>query len=201
MKKCTKCGEEKEESEFYKEKSRKDGLQLHCKFCNKEYTVKNKEKIKEYKKEHRTLNKETIALKKRTYRQKNKQAIYNKHKDRMLYDPYYKFKVNFRKLVSFGFKSYSKNGKTKSCKEYGIDFKAIYDKIGSKPESNYHLDHIIPICKFDLDNSRHIILSHSPQNLRWITAEENLTKNDSIDIQLICESPELMLIAQEIGLI
>ena len=34
MKVCTKCKVEKELSEFYKDKSKKDGLQSYCKGCN-----------------------------------------------------------------------------------------------------------------------------------------------------------------------
>lgn len=35
MKKCYKCFREKDESEFYKDKSRSDGLQAWCKLCKK----------------------------------------------------------------------------------------------------------------------------------------------------------------------
>lgn len=37
LKICTKCGIEKETSEFYKEKRKKDGLYSSCKECEKEY--------------------------------------------------------------------------------------------------------------------------------------------------------------------
>ena len=239
MKKCSTCHIEKDDSEFSKDKSRTDGLQRQCKNCVKEYTVKNKEKIKEYKKEHckeyYQKNKEKIDNKnkkwcqenhvrnkeqKKMYMENNKEKFkeyqkeYRKeHKSRIRermrkYDnnryqtePLYRFKKNIRSLIQQGFKLYSKNGKTKSCKEYGIDFKSIYDKIGQKPEGNYHLDHIIPVSIFDFDNPEHVRLSHLPENLRWISAEENFSKNDSIDMQLIRCSLALTYIAQEIGLI
>ena len=37
MRKCCKCGEEKDQSEFHKRKSAKDGLQYHCKSCQRKY--------------------------------------------------------------------------------------------------------------------------------------------------------------------
>ena len=37
MKKCTKCGEQKPLSEFYKNKKLKDGHQAHCKLCSAKY--------------------------------------------------------------------------------------------------------------------------------------------------------------------
>lgn len=41
MKMCTKCGEEKDESEFYKDKRRKSGLTRNCKKCVREYAKNN----------------------------------------------------------------------------------------------------------------------------------------------------------------
>jgi predicted GIY-YIG superfamily endonuclease len=49
MKTCSKCKEEKPFSEFFKDRSRKDGLYYYCKVCRaeiaKSYYKKNKEKI------------------------------------------------------------------------------------------------------------------------------------------------------------
>ena len=56
MKKCSKCGVEKELSEFYKNKKSNNGIYSICKKCeckkSKEYCRKNKEKIKEKMKEY-----------------------------------------------------------------------------------------------------------------------------------------------------
>jgi len=49
MKVCTKCKIEKNKSEFSKYKNKKDGLQLYCKKCEKEYKINNKNKISEIK--------------------------------------------------------------------------------------------------------------------------------------------------------
>jgi hypothetical protein len=62
MKKCTTCKEVLEETEFYKDKSRYDGLDCHCKKCNsikhKKYVEKNKEKVKLNDKKSYEKNKE-----------------------------------------------------------------------------------------------------------------------------------------------
>jgi hypothetical protein len=54
MKRCGKCKIEKDESEFSRDKSRKDGLQCKCKRCDKEYSLipENKERKNEYQKEY-----------------------------------------------------------------------------------------------------------------------------------------------------
>lgn len=237
MKICTKCGVDKDESDFYKRSNGK--INPECKVCNlelkkrfrsthneeiktkkklyyeqnreliiaknKKYYEENKEKVsvrkKEYSKKYRESNREYMKEYSKKYNKKNRHSINFKRNEILRNDPCERFKQNLRRRLLQAFKLYSKNGKTKVCSEYGIDFKAIYDKIGQKPEGNYHLDHIIPLSVFDLDNPEHVRLAHLPENLRWLDATENISKNDTIDIQLICEFPDLMLIACEIGLI
>ena len=52
LKHCTKCKRWKEESEFGKDRARKDGLKIYCKGCNKAYAQKrrrkNKKAVREY---------------------------------------------------------------------------------------------------------------------------------------------------------
>lgn len=67
---CTKCNKEKFFSSFFKDKSRKDGLQPYCKKCFKDHYLENKEQIKQYKKEYQTKNKEKISLQKKEHHKK-----------------------------------------------------------------------------------------------------------------------------------
>lgn len=48
MKMCSKCKIEKELSEFSKDKSKKDGIHVYCKKCDKELRILKKEYYKEY---------------------------------------------------------------------------------------------------------------------------------------------------------
>lgn len=52
MKRCYKCKLKKPESEFFKDRTHKDGLNSKCKVCQMkyftEYRLKNKEKISKY---------------------------------------------------------------------------------------------------------------------------------------------------------
>lgn len=59
-KRCPKCGEYKELSEFHKDKSKPYGVVAHCKSCVKakhaKYYIENKEKVRAVNKEWRTNN-------------------------------------------------------------------------------------------------------------------------------------------------
>ena len=94
MKKCNKCGETKEFSEFNKCKSHKDGHQSLCRLCTKkhyasvrelrlvsmkEYYEKNKEKLIEDKKAwYKGVGKDVKRERNKAYYQANKEVIYNK---------------------------------------------------------------------------------------------------------------------------
>ena len=97
-KKCTKCGIEKELTEFYKDKSKKDGVKTQCKVCcseakreyrqrpdvrehskqrNKEYYSQNRTEIRQRQKEHYQKNREAILKQQKEYEQRpeNKERI------------------------------------------------------------------------------------------------------------------------------
>ena len=73
MKKCSKCKEEKEISNFYKSKRYNDGLYPSCKTCGKSYYDNNIEKIKVESKKYRELNDENAKLYRIKYNKENKE--------------------------------------------------------------------------------------------------------------------------------
>ena len=81
VKKCSKCKEEKELSEFHKSKVAKDGLQYCCKKCVSDYNEKHKEKYKEYQKGYRKNNKEYNKEYKKEYYIKNKEEFLKRSKE------------------------------------------------------------------------------------------------------------------------
>jgi hypothetical protein len=79
MKKCSKCGEEKELSEFYKGKKNKDGYMTYCKECrNKQihkWELNNKEKIQKIRFEWYDNNKERRSEVNKKWYKNNKKRI------------------------------------------------------------------------------------------------------------------------------
>jgi hypothetical protein len=95
-KKCSKCGEEKELSEFYKSSKTKTGYKCQCKECIKKHNEENKDHYKKYRakrylskrkeirqqqKDYYELNKESIKEKVRQYYVLNKRKISEYHKE------------------------------------------------------------------------------------------------------------------------
>lgn len=223
MKTCSKCTLELPDNAFTVKYKVTGGLNSICKVCickiNKEYNNKNKEKLStkrhEYyknnivkiltnKKIYQTLNAKEIYQKQKIYNNKNREKLtkyrLNYYRNKRKSDPYFLLESTIRTRFKQAMKLMSKNGKTKSCSEYGIDFKAIYDKVGPKPNKDYHLDHIIPLAKFDLDNVEHIKLAHLPCNLQWIASKDNLLKRDNIP-DIAYHDPDLKNILITIGII
>jgi hypothetical protein len=115
MKVCNSCNKDKSKLEFSKDKYQKDGLQVKCKLCAKEYRLKNIDKIKLnrlinldknkiYQKQYRINNKEYLKY--------SKQKNYNLNKDKILNtqkEYYQKNKENIKTRI----RNYTKKNKEK----------------------------------------------------------------------------------------
>ena len=144
----------------------------------KEYYQKNKEKILIQRSEYQQKNKERIAKYKNEYT-----------KNRFKSDISFRIKSYISRNFRNALKIFSKNKKTKALKEYGIDTQLIIEKLGQPPQDGavYHIDHIFPISAFDLNNHEHIKLCWHPNNLRWLEASKNMSKNNKYDKKLFEE--------------
>ena len=76
---CTKCGEEKPLTEFYRDRQKSDGLSSSCKICaqakKKEYYEANQEKVKASVAAYREANQEKVKAKNAAYREANKEKV------------------------------------------------------------------------------------------------------------------------------
>ena len=123
-KKCTKCGEVKNFSEFYKKKGGKSGLESHCKTCRKEYYKANEDKIKERRKEYLKTNADKLKEHAKEY--------YKANADKL--KEYYK---EYRKNNADKIKEYRKDNADK-IKEINKEYyKANADKLKEHAKEYY----------------------------------------------------------------
>lgn len=175
MKKCSICKEFKNESEFSKNKIRKDGLHTDCKDCANKIN-------KTYREEHKEEIKEKDRIRHKEYYEENKEKINKKNaqykKEQMQANESFRIILNLRRALRRAYQLYSTTGKIMKSKEYGIDYKAIFDYIGHCPgdRKDWQIDHIIALCSFDFDDIEQVRKAFAPENHRWLRKEENLKK-------------------------
>lgn len=97
-KRCTKCGEHKQLSLFYKGVRYKDGLHPWCKPCHKvggdSYRARNPEKISAYSKKWRSENKDKVRAWGKAYEESNRDKIRARKAAEYSSDPQRKLKKN-----------------------------------------------------------------------------------------------------------
>lgn len=177
MKTCRKCEIEKELTEFYKDKTRSDGLQYNCKNCVKIYRDNNKEERNKkqriydrgrssQRKEYYEANKETIIKKSVEYSRRKREE-----------DPLFKLSHNIRRLVkkSLSYKGWEK--KTKTQEILGCDFKTFEAHLNDNlygftiDDKGLDVDHIIPVSTATTEEEL-LKLNHYT-NLQLLPSEYN----------------------------
>ncbi len=101
-------------------------------------------------------------------------------------------------------KKYTSTGKIQSASKYGIDYLAIcesleeearqvYGKsISEMREEKYHVDHIIPVSFYGLEDPEEVRRCYHPSNLRWLSGEENMSRGNSFraeDLEVLVNLP------------
>ncbi len=198
MKICKGCDTKKENTQFYKDKTMKDGLRSKCKDCYKEasktyydgHIEKYRAKHAEYRKNHLKEEKAYTA----EYYQNNKEvkkilssknyyenvdaiklrhAEWNKNNPERLKELHRaKKKANPGKYASYTAKHRAKKlNQTPPNADFTLieEFYKEARHLTDTTGNQYHVDHIKPLDKGGL---------HHQDNLQVITAEENLRKGN-----------------------
>ncbi len=173
----------KEYRQKNKEKIKKQMREYHLKHKDrkKEYNEKNKEKIKKEDQTYKEKNKEKLKIYREEYRKNNIERIRKRMKNycqiRRKQDINFKLKEDLRRRLRYCLKVYG-NGKEFPSSKYGIHYKKIIEHLKPSPKdiSKYHIDHIKPLCSFDLTNSKEVAKAFAPENHQWLLARENMRK-------------------------
>ena len=93
-------------------------------------------------------------------------------------DKIYRIRNLLRNRLWEVMKNYTENGKIWRSRTYGIDYQAIIKHLSPFPEniSEYHIDHIKPLCSFDLEDPEEVKKAFMPSNHQWLLVYDNLSK-------------------------
>jgi len=178
MKKCIKCNEEKELTEF---RFRKDNNKYRndCLVCqseiSKKWRLNNKEYITLSKKKDRLFKKEHYRVYMRNYR-----------KERRKTDSLFKLRDNISSLILISIKNngYKKNTKTESLlgcsfEEFKIHLqKQFTEGMSWENQGQWHMDHIYPVSL--AKNEEHLIKLNHYTNFQPLWAIDNIKKGNKI---------------------
>jgi hypothetical protein len=188
-KRCCCCGEVKALSEFYKNKTTKDGLADNCKNCAKAYREKHREKNKAYSKAYRKENLEHEKERLRAYYETNREEV------KLRGEVYRKINSEKIKVRSKAYRDnrrdlYALNGVKKRAKQKGLDFDiTVADVI--PPE-------FCPVLGLKLERGKGTTLPNSPsvdridpskgytkENIQVISQLANSMKQNATPEQLL----------------
>lgn len=92
-------------------------------------------------------------------------------------DSVYAIEIRLRDRLRESIRFYNKTNKVRQSKDY-LNFAEIIKHLGPCPgnRKDYHIDHIVPLCKFDFTKEEEIKKAFSPENHQWLPVKENLKK-------------------------
>ena len=214
MKYCGGCKQTKDESEFNKNRNRKDGLSTQCRECSKEYYQNNREAIRKKQREQRQRNREArkeylekkrdeIRNKAKEWRENNREEILewkrNYERNRRNSDVQYAITLNLRTRLNKAIRLGSKRGS--AVRDLGCSIEELLEHLESQfydermswdtwgPE--WHIDHIYPLAAADIEDRVQFLAVNNWRNLQPLTVEENLSKGNTV-------TPEAQLLFDEL---
>ena len=176
---CTKCKIEKSINEFYKDKSKKDGLESNCKECKKLFKQNNKEKISTQRKERYEKNREAIIIERRKQYQSNIEEM--RKRDRKRYQDNKELFIirrrRYRNTPKGKISKLNSEHKRRAIKKDGDvatnqleelyqNTKTCYWCNAKLMKGDIHLDHYTPLSKGGLHTISNLVLSCSKCNLK-----------------------------------
>lgn len=181
MKKCSKCGLEKQESEFNRDSSKGDGLYSSCRPCCDAYYASVRERKLSYKKEYRAKNAQKIAEYRRQYYESNSDRAKEVAKT-------WAKNNRIKKRIAESCRRAAKRGSEgKHKKDDVLELLSLQKGkcacCKTKVDKLFHVDHVIPLSKGG-DNGR--------SNLQILCPTCNMQKKDKHPVKFMQEKGFLL---------
>ena len=153
-----------------------------------EYRENNREKANEYAKEYRENNREKANEYAKEYNKNHKEETNKRHNNRKKTDINYKLACNLRSRLNVAIKNNQKSGSAVDDLGCSIPRLRIYLESKFQPgmtwdnwkHSGWHIDHIIPLSSFNLENREELLKAVNYINLQPLWAKDNLSKGDKL---------------------
>ena len=186
-KKCSRCEQYKDISDFSKDSNSKTGLLAACKECDSVFYQNNKDRIKNRVKEYREKNKETTKERGKVFYENNKDRIIsnikvwrakNLDKTRSYEKTWRKANLPARNAAAADYRARKQSATPKwVTAEHKEQIRQFYKNC----PKGYHVDHEIPICS-DIVCGLHVIW-----NLKYLPELQNEAKgNTFVDFSTPC---------------
>jgi hypothetical protein len=193
---CTKCNEEKNETEFpFRNDNQK--YRSWCKICEAErvriYASENKGSVKVSRAEYFQKNKKKLIDWQKGWVQRNLEAHREYHRvysgDRYNNDVNFRLANVLRSRVFSAVKSGGGEKAKKTMELLGCSVQHVRDHLESqftegmtwKTQGEWHIDHILPCASFNLEEPEEQKKCFHWTNLQPLWAKDNITKGDRLD--------------------
>lgn len=171
-KSCSKCGSEKEATEFYRDRSKRDGLDSQCKECQAAYSAKRYERNSEKMK----------AAAARWYRE-NSGRVAAYQKNRYQSEESYRLIKLMRARLLTALRKNQKEGV--AVRNLGCSIERFREHIAAQfapgmtwdNHGEWHLDHVRPLASFDLTDDDQVRVACHYSNIQPLWAEDNHAKS------------------------
>jgi len=166
----------------------------------KQYHQDNKERYAEYQKQHYQDNKEKIkqyyqdnkeryAEYQKQYYQDNRERKNELERTRRKNDDQFRIRKRLSGHLWVALKGIGKTKKASILSYIGCTIEFMKEHLNSTKEPDWgdglHIDHIIPKSLFDHTNDEEIKKCWNWRNLRYLPAEENMSKHNTLDMDLV----------------
>ena len=197
MKKCSKCKEIKDYSDFYKDRRTSDGLYSACAECNRSYRsneymrkYRKTEKSIEYRKEYVKIYSqlERFKINQKQYRLSHKKERAEWHRNRMKNNVNYRLACHLRSRIWRPLKGLTKGGS--AVRDLGCTISELKFYLEGKftdgmtwknhSRNGWHIDHIIPLAFFDLTDCEQLLKACHYTNLQPLWAHDNRVKMNKL---------------------
>jgi len=174
-------------------KSKEEKASLNKK-TNAEWYLKNKDKVSQSNKLYREANFDILKVKNKEWHENNPDYRKNKYKNNIKF----KIKCILRARLNAAIKINQKSGSAVddlgcSIEEFKIYLESKFEPWMnwenhgkySKTKQTWHIDHIIPLDNFNLENREEFLKACHFSNLQPLLAKSNLSKGSKLDFVIL----------------